>query len=94
MENFNYRDSSGKSHSVSLDQKEFEFAQKDEKLTDVKFKEKPVTFAKDALIRFCKNKSSIAATVILGFMILMALILPPALPFDVSTTHADEIFSD
>lgn len=92
MENFNYRDSSGKSHSVALDQKEFEFAQKDETLTDVKFKEKPVTFAKDALIRFCKNKSSIAATVILGFMILMALILPPALPFDVSTTHADEIF--
>ena len=92
MENFNYRDSSGKTHSISLDEKEFEFAQKDETITDVKFKGKPVTFAKDAMIRFCKNKSSIVATVILGIMILLALILPSALPFDVTQTHADETF--
>ncbi len=92
METFKYRDSSGGVHSVELDAKDFELAQKDERLTDVKFKEKPVTFAKDALIRFCKNKSSIVAAIILGFLILCSIIIPFALPYDVSTTHADETF--
>ncbi len=92
MENYQYRDSSGKTHSIELDASKFELAQKNEKLTDVKFKEKPVTFAKDAIIRFCKNKSSIVAAIVLGFLILCSLIIPVALPFDVSTTHADETF--
>lgn len=92
MEKFNYCDSSGKSHSVQLDAKEFEFAQKDKAITDVKFKGKPVTFAKDAFIRFCKNKSSIVAAVILGLIVLLSFILPFAIPYDVSNTHAEETF--
>ncbi len=92
MEKFNYCDSSGKSHSVLLDAKEFEFAQKDKAITDVKFKGKPVTFAKDAFIRFCKNKSSIVAAVILGLIVLLSFILPFAIPYDVSNTHAEETF--
>ncbi len=92
MEKCTYLDSSGKEHIVDLDESSFGFAQKDEKLTDVKFKEKPVTFTRDALIRFCKNKSSIVATVILGAIILLSLILPFALPFDVSVAHPDETY--
>lgn len=92
MEKFSYFDSSGKSHSVDLDAKEFEFAQKDKDITDVKFKGKPVTFARDALIRFCKNKSSIVATIVLGLIVLLSLILPAAIPYDVSSTHAEETF--
>ncbi len=92
MEKFNYCDSSGKSHSVQLDAKEFEFAQKNKAITDVKFKGKPVTFAKDAFIRFCKNKSSIVAAVILGLIVLLSFILPFAIPYDVSNTHAEETF--
>lgn len=92
MEKYTYLDSSGKEHVVNLDESSFGFAQKDQTLTDVKFKEKPVTFTRDALIRFCKNKSSIVATVILGAIILLSLILPVALPYDVSVAHPDETY--
>ena len=92
MENYQYRDSSGKNHSIELDASKFELAQKNEKLTDVKFKEKPVTFAKDAFIRFCKNKSSIVAAAVLGFLIICSIVIPFTLPYDVSSTHADETF--
>ncbi len=92
IKNYAYRDSSGKEHVIDLDSSSFDFAQKEKKISDVKFKEKPVTFARDAWIRFGKNKSSIVAMIILGVLTLSALILPLALPFDVSSVHADEIF--
>lgn len=92
QDNYTYRDSSGKEHVISIDDSSFEFAQKEKVIADVKFKGKPVTFGKDALLRFCKNKSSIVATVILGILVLCALILPVAIPYDVSSTHADETY--
>lgn len=90
--NYSYLDSSGVEHSVVLDESQFAFAQKDKNIHDVKMKGKPVTFIRDAWIRFRKNKSSIVATVILGFMVLMALLLPAVIPYDVSTAHADETY--
>lgn len=92
MENYKYLDSSGKEHEVNLDPSSFGFAQKDETITDVKFKEKPITFTKDALIRFCKNKSSIVATIILGILVVLSLILPLAIPYDVSNAHPEETY--
>lgn len=91
-EKYTYLDSSGKEHTINLEKESFEYAQEEKTLHDVKFKSKPVTFARDALLRFSKNKSSIVATVILGFLILMSIILPFAIPYDVSGTHADETY--
>lgn len=54
----------------------FEFAQTGEKLRDEKFKTKPIGYFQDAWIRFKKNKASIAATLIIIFVALYAIIVP------------------
>ena len=51
----------------------FKFVQSDAKLSDVKLDTKPRTAAQDAFRRFCKNKSSVVAAVILGLLILLSL---------------------
>jgi len=52
----------------------FEFAQMDERIHDKKFDTKPVSFFRDAMRRFAKNKSSIVAAVIILILILFAII--------------------
>jgi len=52
------------------------FANLDDRLTDKKFDSKPVSYFKDAWIRFRKNKASIAAAIIIILIILYALIVP------------------
>ncbi len=54
----------------------FEFAQKDAMLHDEKFKTKSRAYFADAMIRFKKNKSSVVAAYIIGFLILFALFAP------------------
>lgn len=54
----------------------FEFANKDERIFDAKFSDKPIGYFKDAFIRFRKNKASIAASIIIIAIILFAIIVP------------------
>ena len=51
---------------------DFVLIQKDKRVTDKKLDTKPTTFFKDALRRFCKNKASVAGSIILGILIPMA----------------------
>lgn len=55
---------------------DFEFVQKDAKIHDVKFETKATTFAKDAFKRFCKNKSSVVAAIIIGVIAILAVFVP------------------
>ena len=41
-----------------------------------KFQTKPTTFFKDSVRRFAKNKSSVVAAFILGFLILLGIFVP------------------
>lgn len=68
----------------------FQLVQVDKKIHDVKFETKATTFAKDALKRFVKNKSSVVGAIIIGFLLLCSLILPIIIPYDISSTHADQ----
>lgn len=70
----------------------FELVQADKKIHDVKFETKPTTFAKDAFKRFVKNKSSVVGAIIIGIIILFAIILPVAIPYDISQPHTDQAF--
>ncbi len=70
----------------------FKFVQSDAKLSDVKLDTKPRTAAQDAFRRFCKNKSSVVAAVILGLLILLSLIVPLFSSYDVGTVHLSETF--
>lgn len=57
---------------------DFSFVQKDESIYDKKFQTRPTTYFKDAMKRFVKNKSSVAAAAILATLIMMAIIVPIA----------------
>ncbi len=59
-----------------LNKDDFTFVQKDEKIHDTKFETKPTTFAKDAFKRFCKNKSSVVASFIIGIIVIFSIFVP------------------
>lgn len=59
-----------------IDQSEFKFVQKDEKLFDTKFETKPIGYFKDAMIRFSKNRVNVVAAYILLTIILLAIFVP------------------
>ncbi len=75
-----YQDSAHISHEVTISPDLFTFQQADKKIHDVSFSGKPTTFFHDALKRFAKNKSSLVAAAIIGVILALCFILPPALP--------------
>ncbi len=62
---------------------DFELVQRDDIIYDQKFETKTTTFAKDALKRFCKNKSSVVGAFIIGFLMVLALIVPLVSPYNI-----------
>ena len=54
----------------------FTFVNEGERLSDQKFDDKPVSYFKDAWIRFRKSKASVVATVIIACIILYAFLAP------------------
>lgn len=61
---------------INVNKSDFEFVQMNEKIFDKKFETKAVGYFGDAFRRFCKNKSSVVAFIILIFIILMAIFVP------------------
>ena len=61
----------------------FEFAQKDAYIFDEKLKTKSRGFFADAMLRFKKNKSSVVAAYIIGFLVLFAIVSPIISPYDI-----------
>ncbi|MBQ2866238.1 MAG: ABC transporter permease [Clostridia bacterium] len=60
----------------SVDTSKLTLVQLDETIHDAKFEGKPIGFFKDAAIRFCRNKSSLVAFVIIAIMIILAIFGP------------------
>lgn len=54
----------------------FAFAQKDTKLTDLKFDTKPVGYFKDAWLRFKKSKAAVVGAIIIILIVLYAIFTP------------------
>ncbi len=65
-----------KNFEYNIPKEKFEFCQQDESIHDKKFETKPVGYFKDAMIRFCRNKSSIVAAFIILFLVLFAVFAP------------------
>ena len=61
---------------MELDQSMFEFASNSDYTKDKRLDTKPVGYFQDALIRFTKNKASVAAFVIICLLILFAIFAP------------------
>ena len=69
-------------NKVSKDK--FVFVNNQDKIHDKELVTKPIGYFKDAFNRFKKNKGSIVAAFIIGFLLLFALIVPIATPYTVS----------
>lgn len=54
----------------------FEFVHDGDRISDKKFEDKPISYFKDAWIRFRKNRASVIATVIIALIVFFAFITP------------------
>ena len=61
---------------VNIPREKFEFANHGERITDHKFVDKPIGYFKDAWMRFCRNKASIVAAIIILIIVLFAFLTP------------------
>ena len=59
-----------------IPKEKFTFVNEGERLSDQKFEDKPVSYFKDAWIRFRKSKASVVATVIIVCIVLYAFLAP------------------
>ena len=59
-----------------IDPSMFEFVQTEKRITDTKMATKRISYFKDALIRFCRNKASVAASCIIAILFLFAIFIP------------------
>ena len=69
---------------------DFELTQANKKIYDAKFDTKATTFAVDAFRRFCKNKSSVVAAILIGTLLFLAIFVPVVSPYDISVVHPNE----
>ena len=74
MDKKTFKDAEGVEFELTKD--DFTFVQKDERIHDTKFETKATTFARDAFKRFCKNKSSVAASIIIGLIVVLSIFVP------------------
>ena len=70
----------------------FAFATQGNTTHDKKLDTKAVSYARDSFRRFCKNKASVVAAIILGIIILFAIIAPMATGIDVNRVGVTEGF--
>ena len=61
---------------TNIPKEKFEFFDRSEAIHDKKLETKPVGYFKDAMMRFCRNKSSLTAAVIIAMLLAFALIVP------------------
>ena len=73
-----------KAQDYKISSEKFVFRATDGNLHDKKLETKPITYFRDALNRFSKNKASILAAVIIGILLLFAIFGPLLSPYTVS----------
>ena len=72
----------------AIPKEKFAFASAEGRLHDQKFDTKPVGYFRDAFRRFCKNKASVIAAIIICLLVLFSLIVPMVSPYTV--TYRDQ----
>ncbi len=65
-----------KAQDYKISSEKFVFRAQNDNLHDNKLETKPVSYFRDALNRFTKNKASIVATVIIAILIIFAIVAP------------------
>ena len=62
--------------TIKIDPSQFEFVQKEKFIKDEKIETKKIGYFKDALIRFTRNKASVAAFVIIILLVIYSIVGP------------------
>ena len=75
---------------LSIPVEKFDFASKGDRSHDEKIQTKPRSYLRDAFSRFCKNKGSVVAAIIVLILLLYALIGPLFIP----TSYTDAYVTD
>lgn len=76
----------------NIPKEKFQFANKSDISHDKKLDTKPISYMRGAFQRFCKNKASVVAGIIIIFLILFAIIVPFCTPYSVD--YSDPNFSN
>lgn len=71
----------------NIPKEKFVLVQKDKVLYDESMKTKSLSYFQDAMTRFRKNKASVVAAIILMFLIIMAIIGPSFVKYDLPDTN-------
>ena len=65
-----------KNNMMNIPLEKLRFADPNRRTGDQKFDTKPMSYAKDVFRRFCKNKSSVVAAIIIVLLVLFAILVP------------------
>lgn len=79
-------------NTVTFRDDDFVLVNRDKRVTDKKLETKPTTFLKDAFKRFCKNKASVAGSIILGTLIVLTIVVPMVSDANITNVSAKEAF--
>jgi oligopeptide transport system permease protein len=72
----------------TIDKSKFALVERDSKILDEAFQTKAIGYYKDAWFRFRKNKASVVAAIILILLIIMAIIGPFFVSYELDDQHA------
>nr|WP_302593844.1 ABC transporter permease [uncultured Acetatifactor sp.] len=77
---------------ITFREDDFVLIQQNTRVTDKKLDTKPTTFFKDAMKRFRKNQASVAGSIILGILVILAILVPILSPCNITTVSTPEAF--
>ncbi len=82
-----------RAQDYQISNEKFVFHNVNERLHDKKLETKPVSYLQDAMRRFARNKASIFATFIIGFLVLFAIVGPLFTPYQVKDQDANYAYA-
>ena len=82
-----------KAQDYQISSEKFVFHSAGENLHDTKLETKPISYFRDALNRFAKNKASIVATVIILLLVVFAIFAPIFSPYTVAYEDVNYAFA-
>lgn len=71
-----------------IPQEKFKLVQRNDQIFDAKFDTKPIGYFKDAWLRFKRNRASVAASYIIGAIILFGILVPFFSTYDLAYSDA------
>lgn len=77
---------------ITFREDDFVLIQQNTRVTDKKLDTKPTTFFKDAMKRFRKNQASVAGSIILGILVILAILVPILSPCNITMVSTPEAF--